>query len=198
MHADFHELSEVAAGRREAGSHIRGCEDCHAGLQRLRSIQGGLRSHAPLAPPASTWAGVQARLERRAEARAQAPTPAAYGMAASLAVIALTALLFTGRPQGSAGQPTVDAAPVPLDGLVAQNARLEAYLADLPQPRTTRIGTAYTVAAIEDRLAYLDDRITAVALEPNAPEVAEDLWRERLTLMNSLVRVRYANALASR
>ena len=45
---------------------------------------------------------------------------------------------------------------------------------------------------------YPDTRITAVALEPNAPEVAEDLWRERVTLMNSLVRVQYANALASR
>jgi hypothetical protein len=87
---------------------------------------------------------------------------------------------------------------VPLDGLVARNARLEAYVAGLPQPRTTRVGTAYTVAAIEDRLAFLDDRITAASLEPNAPEVAEDLWRERLTLMDSLARVHYANAIASR
>jgi len=178
MHADFHELSEVASGR--------------------GTVQHGLRALAPLAPPASAWAGVQTRLERRAEARALAPTPAAYAMAASLLVIALTALLFTGRPQGSPGLPQVEAAAVPVDGLVAQNAQLEAYLAGLPQPRTTRVGTAYTVAAIEDRLAFLDDRITAAALEPNAPEVAEDLWRERLTLMNSLVRVHYANALASR
>jgi hypothetical protein len=198
MHADFHELSEVAEGRREAGRHLRSCDDCRSRLYRLRSVRDGLGSLAPLAPPASAWAGAQARLERRAERRAQAPTPAAYAMAASLLVIALTALLFTGRPQGSPEPPPVDAVPVPLDGLVAQNARLEAYLADLPQPRTTRVGTAYTVAAIEDRLAYLDDRITAAALEPNAPEVAEDLWRERLTLMNSLVRVHYANALASR
>lgn len=198
MHADFHELSEVAAGRREASGHVRACGDCQAELNRLRSVRGGLRTLASLAPPASAWAGSQAVLGRRTEIRAQAPTPVAYALAASLLVIALTATLFTGRPAGAPAAFHPDATPVPLDGLVAQNARLEAYLAGLPQLRTTRVGTAYTVAAIEDRLAFLDDRITVAALEPNAPEVAEDLWRERLTLMNSLVRVHYANALASR
>jgi hypothetical protein len=197
MHADFHELSDVAALRREPSGHLRACGSCRAELDRLRSVRNGLRALAPLAPPASGWAAVQARLERRAEMQAQAPPPVAYAMAASLLMIALTVMLFTGQPQGSAAI-RVEATPVPLDGLVAQNARLEAYLAELPQPRTTRVDTAYTVAAIEDRLAFLDDRITAVSLQPNAPEVAEDLWRERLTLMNSLVRVHYANALASR
>jgi hypothetical protein len=197
MHADFHELSDVVAGRSEPGGHIRTCGSCRAELSRLRSVRDGLRALAPLAPPASGWAGARTRLERRAERKAQAPAPAAYAMAASLLLLALTVMLFAGQPQGSAGTP-VEATPVPLDGLVARNARLEAYVAGLPQPRTTRVGTAYTVAAIEDRLAFLDDRITAASLEPNAPEVAEDLWRERLTLMDSLARVHYANAIASR
>lgn len=197
MHADFHELSELAAGRQEPSAHVRTCGICHAELARLRTVRNGLRALDPLPPPAAGWAGVQARLERRAGPGAQAPTPLAYAMAASVLVAAFTAMLLAHPPQESA-LASPDAAAVPLDGLVAENARLEAYLAELPQPRTTRVGTAYTVATLEDRLALLDDRITAVALEPNAPEVAEDLWRERVTLMNSLVRVQYANALASR
>jgi hypothetical protein len=197
MHADFHELSELAAGRREPSAHVRTCGACHAELARLRTVRNGLRALGPLAPPPAGWAGVQSRLGRRAGLRAQAPMPLAYAMAASLLVVAFTVMLLAHPPQESAAA-GMDTAAVPLDGLVAENARLEAYLAELPQPRTTRVGTAYTVATIEDRLALLDDRITAVALEPNAPEVAEDLWRERVTLMNSLVRVQYANALASR
>jgi hypothetical protein len=197
MHADFHELSELAAGRQDPSAHVRTCGVCHAELARLRTVRNGLRALAPLAPPAAGWAGVQSRLERRAGPRTQAPAPLAYAMAASLLVVAFTAMLLAHPPQESVAA-SPDAAAVPLDGLVAENARLEAYLAELPQPRTTRVGPAYTVATIEDRLALLDDRITAVALEPNAPEVAEDLWRERVTLMNSLVRVQYANALASR
>ena len=197
MHADFHELSELAAGRQQPSAHVRGCGACNAELARLRAVANGLRALASLAPPVAGWAGVQSRLERRAEFRAQAPKPLAYAMAASLLVVACTVMLLAHRPQASAVVST-DAAAVPLDGLVAENARLEAYLAELPQPRTTRVGTAYTVATLEDRLALVDDRITAVALQPNAPEVAEDLWRERVTLMNSLVRVHYANALASR
>jgi hypothetical protein len=197
MHADFHELSDVAAGRREASGHVRACGECRAQLVQVRAVQDGLRALGPLVPPAAGWADARSRFERRGEIESQKPTPLAYAMAASLLAVAFAAMLFVHQPRGSVALRAA-AAPAPLDGLVAENARLEAYLADLPQRRTTRVGTAYTVAAIEDRLAVVDDRITAVALEPNAPEVAEDLWRERLTLMNSLVRVHYANALASR
>ena len=50
---------------------------------------------------------------------------------------------------------------------------------------------------LEDRLAMLDDRLTRVTLEPNAPERSERLWRERAEVMNSLVQVRYADAIGA-
>jgi len=37
-----------------------------------------------------------------------------------------------------------------------------------------------------------------VSLEPHAPELAEGLWRERVTLLQSLVEVRYARMVAAR
>ena len=41
--------------------------------------------------------------------------------------------------------------------------------------------------------AAKEDLDTYLRLEPNAPEHAERLWRERVELMNSLVQVRYAD-----
>ena len=43
----------------------------------------------------------------------------------------------------------------------------------------------------------LDDRLSRVTLEPNAPERAERLWQERVDVMHSLVRVRYADAIGT-
>jgi hypothetical protein len=79
-------------------------------------------------------------------------------------------------------------------GVRAESERLEQLLARLPERRAMRGSTAFTVAELEDRLALVDDRLSRVALEPNAPERAERLWRERVEVLNSLVQVRYADA----
>ena len=79
----------------------------------------------------------------------------------------------------------------------AENARLEWLLASLPEQRAMRGSTAYTVAELEDLLALVDDHLSRVTLEPNAPERAERLWQQRVNLMNSLVQVRYADAAGS-
>ena len=46
-------------------------------------------------------------------------------------------------------------------------------------------------------VASLDERLSRVALEPNAPERAERLWRERVDVMHTLVQVRYADAIGT-
>jgi hypothetical protein len=91
-----------------------------------------------------------------------------------------------------------EALPAPATEAVrAENARLEQLLATLPERRIMRGSTAFTVAELEDRLAMLDDRLTRVTLEPNAPERSERLWRQRAEVMNSLVQVRYADAIGA-
>jgi hypothetical protein len=119
-------------------------------------------------------------------------------MAASLLVMLAAAMVWGGLPRGEAPMDRPAPLGAPINDLVAQNARLEALLADMPRQSTTRAGTAYAVAALEDRLAVLDDRITAVSLQPSAPETTEELWRQRVNVMNSLVQVQYANLVASR
>jgi hypothetical protein len=82
--------------------------------------------------------------------------------------------------------------------LLAESARLESQLAALPGQEARRVGTVYTISLLEDRLALLDDELSAAAHEPGAAAGAEALWRERVALMDSLVRVRYAEVLAER
>lgn len=171
----------------------------HADFNELNPLCARLSGLPAFAPPAGGWEAAQARHAARMAGRGPASrlAPSRLAMAASLLAMLAAGLLSAGGPGSVGAEPPLQAAP-PLDGLVAENARLEAVLAGLPRSRSTRAGTAYTVAVIEDRLALLDDRITAVALEPHAPEAAEDLWRDRVALMNSLVQVQYASLVASR
>ena len=167
-----------------------------ASFDTMNHSDVALRDLPGFTPPGGAWAGAQARLARRAAG--QPAAPARLAMAASLGVMLAAARIRGGLPQGEA--PVDRAAPLgaPINDLVAQNARLEALLADMPRQSTTRAGTAYAVAALEDRLAVLDDRITTVSLQPSAPETTEELWRQRVNVMNSLVQVQYANLVASR
>lgn len=196
MHADFHELTGIAAGARPEDGHVGTCPDCRAELGRIRRVRSALQALPPHEAPEGAWEAARSRVKGRAAPAVLAPAHVA--MAASLVTMLAAALLFA-RPMEEAADATA-AIPMaqPLAGLVAENSRLEAVLAGLPATRATRAGTAYTVATLEDRLALVDERLTMVSLEPYAPEVAEDLWRERVTLMNSLVQVHYANAVASR
>ena len=195
MHPSFHELSEIAAGRRDGDgdAHVRSCPDCRDSLESLRRIRAGLAALPAFAPPQLAWPAIRAR----AAASGVAPHRTMLAAAASVLVAVAAAWLLAGRP-APVTAPVLATGGAPVNALVAENARLEALLSQLPESRTTRLGTAYTVAAIEDRLALVDDRLTTVTFEPYAPEVAEDLWRERVTLMNSLVQVQYARALATR
>jgi hypothetical protein len=168
----------------------------HADFDDLNGLREALRALPAYHPPAGAWGGAQAR--RAGRGAGQPAMPARLAMAASLVAMLAAALLWGGTPQGTASTERPVPLGDPIDDLVAENARLESVLAGLPRPGTTRVGTAYAVAALEDRLAVLDDRITAVSLQPSAPETTEELWRQRVNVMNSLVQVQYANLVASR
>ena len=134
---------------------------------------------------------------RQRESRASRVLPVAAAAAVALVAAGLGWWLQeTQRELASAATPD---APVMLASAAvrAENARLEELLATLPERQVMRGRTAFTVAELEDRLALLDDRLSRVTLEPNAPERAERLWRQRVDVMNSLVQVRYADAIGT-
>lgn len=148
-------------------------------------------------PPASAWAGVTAARAARG-ARLDVGIPLALA-AVVLAVAAGIGLWLQSAQRAMSAGPAAAAAAqfAVAAGMRAENERLERILAALPERHAMRGSTAFTVAELEDRLAFVDDRLSRVALEPNAPERAERLWRERVDVMNSLVQVRYADAVGT-
>jgi hypothetical protein len=148
-------------------------------------------------PPDAGWRGVLAARGSR-ESRRDARWP----MALAAVVLATTAgLLFW--LQAAQRTLTADAIPAGTPGeavaseVLAENARLESILAALPDRNAMRGSTAFTVAELEDRLAFLDDSLSRIAVEPSAPERVEAIWRERVGVMHTLVQVRYADTIGT-
>jgi hypothetical protein len=160
-----------------------------------------LRELPELSPPPGVWervleaerARTAARRFRRRGAVAAALIIAAGG---SLAYVAAhdastppTLSLVALRPARVPGEGT-SYAP-----LVAESARLERLLADLPAPRPLMAGsTAGTIVGLEDRIAFIDTQLSYAAARDFAPPYREALWGERVELMNALVHVRFTQA----
>ena len=147
--------------------------------------------------PSRGWQAVVAARESR-EARLDRRWPVAIAALLLTVTAGLAVWLQSAQRALSEDAGTVAsiAVAVPSD-MRAQNERLEIILARLPERHAMRGSTAFTVAELEDRLALLDDRLSRVTLEPNAPERSEQLWRERVGVLHSLVQVRYADAVGS-
>jgi len=74
----------------------------------------------------------------------------------------------------------------------------ERWLAGLPrEPIVVRVGTRAAVAGLEDRIAQLDDTLSAARAEGTLPARLAPLEQQRERLLSSLIQVRYAEALAA-
>jgi hypothetical protein len=157
------------------------------GLARLTEIE----------PPAAAWSGLEARLDGNTRRRhgGAGLAVAAVGVAVALGVMRL----------GSAPGPASGAAPAALAtapqpgadaALDRSSEQLEVLLAALPPTRVGRASTGLTTTMLEDRIAAVDERLSlpdGVSL-PDATK--EALKRQRVVLLASLVRVRYASSVA--
>lgn len=182
MHSREPELKPAAGEPSSAGADLR--------------LAGALRRLPELEPPADGWRRLEQRLGARRRRDVWAPTAAA----AACALLVAVALLV--RPQMPA--PRLDGAGVaPLRAPAApaapasdwrmRSVELERLLDDLPEPRLARASTALTTALLEDRIALIDEQLTDAAGDAASAD-AESLYRERVLLLDSLVRVRYAAA----
>lgn len=90
----------------------------------------------------------------------------------------------------SAGEPTRPTAAARIE-------HLERWLASLPEePAVMRVGTRAAVTGLEDRIAEVDDLLTAEVIEPAQPARVAALQQERARLLRTLAQVRYAETLA--
>ena len=155
-------------------------------------------------PPRAVWQRIceQAEAEglfKRAMTQRPSTWYAGIGLAAAIAFAALIV-------PGSNGSLEPELTTVPenlptnlngvtaLQALMVESRQLESDLRSLPgEPRVRRAGTAATISEIEDRIAAIDYQLNdpGAQLSPGDEEI---FWRERVRLMKSLLRLRYAQA----
>ena len=164
------------------------------------ALAAGLRALPELAPPERAWSRIAAAAATARRRRTRYRQ--GLGLAAGLAGGALALGLWLRASEPNDGAEAVAARPAPAletpiayDSLLAESARLERLLLELPRHgRVMNAATAGTIVGLEDRVALIDERLMLAAASGAEPERRQVLWRERVDVMNALVQVRYAQA----
>lgn len=165
----------------------------HPDLDRERALARRLRELPEEAAQPYGWHEFQ----RRAGARTRPARRLAGGRAlATASVLALGVIAVWARLGGWSAQPArlaPQAAPPP----AAHTAAMERWLASLPrEPAVVHVGTRAAVTGLEDRIAQVDDLLSAERLDRAHPARLLALQQARTRLVGALVQVRYAETLA--
>jgi hypothetical protein len=201
MHARLDELLSLRDGApvdARVRTHVDACDGCAAELVRTEALQQQLRAlpQAP-DPAADGWQVVQARLAASSAPGRRLERLAPYAAAASVVTLAVfAALRFTEPPTPTASRPepliVLDAES--LDDLRTRSQQLEALLEALPErPAVARAGTSVPIESLEAQVQWLDHQLSVAGATGQVPQ-AQQLWRDRVEVMNSLVQLRYVEA----
>jgi len=206
MHASIDHLLSLRDGEpadAATAAHVAECARCSAELRKLRETRAQLQSLPQLDAP-SSFQEIQRAMARPVAARRRVVSAR---LVAALAFVSLTTIFFIalrdqteppfdGRkvePVEHPNPPTdvIETARVP--ELVARSQQLEGLLQKLPvRPRIERVSTAAMIDTIEQRIQWLDFQLSDAPDSGLNEEQTRRLWRERVELMDSLVKVRYA------
>jgi hypothetical protein len=196
MHARLDQLLSLRDGEpvdAAIAAHVARCPDCGAALAGSAALRDRLRAlPAAAADDGAGWAAVQARLAAREHGPRRRAAVRAIAAAASVAALGLFATLRLHEPV----PPSSEAAPLPpaVAELRARSQALEALLAALPErPAVAREATAVPIDTLESEVQWLDHQLSVAAAGMPAPQ-AEQLWRDRVEVMSSLVQLRYVEA----
>jgi hypothetical protein len=202
MHADFQDLLTLRDGAPVDAllkQHVGQCADCTRELTQLLALKDGLRQLPVFEPPARAWSAVRDAVHRQPQARPSRAPIAALAASVMIAVLVLPLIHrnlgpFPGTAAVSAGQAPAGTAK-DLGALVVRSQQLEAVLQVLPpRPLVERAGTSATIDELQNRIQMLDLQMSAAPKGELQHDDAQRLWSARVELMNSLVRVRYAEA----
>jgi hypothetical protein len=206
MHASIDHLLSLRDGQpvdAATAAHVEQCARCSAELRKLRETQVKLQSLSQLDAP-SSFQEIQRAMARPAAAPRRVVSPR---LVAVLAFVTLTTIFFVAlrdstrsdmaehKPerveQQAPATDVIETARVP--ELVARSQQLEGLLQKLPdRPRIERVSTAAMIDTIEGRIQWLDFQLSDARDSGLNEEQTRRLWRERVELMDSLVKVRYA------
>ena len=163
-----------------------------ARLQGLPAVQ---------VPLAAGWTDVTRRLARGAARDRRRGRAAGFAAAASIAALAsFLGLRYAGNSASEEpGSGTPIAAVATVNGELAElqgrSRVLEEVLAGLPErPAVARAGIALPIDELQDQVQWIDHQLTLASATDGAAPASEQLWRERVATMNSLVQLRYLEA----
>jgi hypothetical protein len=160
-----------------------------------------LRALPQLEPPPGVWERVLETQRVRAATRRLHRRALAVAAVLAVAVAGVSAAVMLERPRAPTlvFVPSAPANLVPREAasyapLIAESARLERLLAELPPRRVVVGSTAGTIAGLEDRIGFVDAQLSYAAARDLAPTYREALWGERVELLNALVYVRFGQS----
>lgn len=201
--------------------HVSQCQTCQRALAELQSVQHSLRAigektvneYSGIVPE---WETIQQKVQERKQLLSRRRRWSQWGIAASILAVALTSFSFfnlesdtttsqqnvantnrtstigTSEPEIGVTNNSPDLHAL----LLQRNSTLEQAIRELP--KTSRVvsgGTAYTIANLEDQIALLDYQLThSDQIGINETQSVE-LLQNRASLLNSLYKVRYGDAM---
>jgi hypothetical protein len=203
MHARIDQLLSLRDGEpvdAEVRVHVQQCTHCLAEAALLAKTRSRLQELPTFAPPADRWPQIAAQ----AVARPSRRVPLAIAAASAtliVGVLALIAIRDASYGPLVAEKPFVEdrtpsaTSDSDVQQLIAQSRELDALLQYLPdRPHVERVSLAATVDSIEERIQVLDWQLAYGSDAGLDQRQAHRLWSERVELMDSLVKVRYAES----
>jgi len=182
-HCAIAELLELRDGEGTAAarSHVEGCDACRTELERLYQRTAALKALPALHAPRDRWPVVrEAAIGEHRRTRI-----ARYSWAGLAAAATLVGFMGIRSMQHSAAD---DQAAREVATLVEESQQLEAVLHQIPREgRVVNGVTAAAIAALEDRIAMVDQGIARAQAVSMPEDAMADLWRERVVLMDQLV-----------
>lgn len=202
MHARIDQLLNLRDGEpvdAQVASHVAQCSTCGAELHRLSTVRRRMQELPSFEAP--SWERVQQRLRAAPRGRSRQVVIAVAASVAALSIMTGLLVLRGGAPEDveTAGvkmtEPAKSLAATDLDELMSQSRLLEEMLRVLPaRPVVERVTTAAAIDTLEQRIQWLDFHLSYAPEAGLSERQAERLWRERVELMDSLVKVRYAES----
>jgi hypothetical protein len=202
MHARIDQLLSLRDGEPvdvEVRIHVQQCAHCQAEAALLANTRTRLFELPTFDPPADMFAQIANRAAQPPAHRMRFGVAAA-AVAILAAVVGIVAIRDASQsPQLGDRAPESRTTPVYADAevqsLIAQSRELDLVLQRLPdRPQVERVSLAATVDSIEERIQVLDWQLAYGSDAGLDRSQARRLWSERVELMDSLVKVRYAES----
>jgi hypothetical protein len=169
----------------------------HPDLDQQRSLARRLRELPDEAAQPYGWREFQRRsgAHRRAGQGLTGGRALATASVLALGIIAVWTRLGGWSPRSGITQAAPSSAAARLTP--EATAAMERWLASLPsEPAVVNVGTRAAVTGLEDRIAQVDDLLSAERLDEAHPARLLALQQARTRLVGALVQVRYAETLA--